>query len=964
MKLVKIAFLFLITLFTGLPEINAADLSGIGVPYVQNYSKSTYQAGNKNWSVAKDATGVMYFGNSGGLLSFDGRYWQLYRMPHKEIVRAVAPDNKGRVYVGGFAEFGFWAYNKAGRFTYQSLTHLLPAADRPSDEIWKIYVDGPRILFQSFSAIFIYEKGKVSVVRGRQPFLFLFKAGRKAFVEVISEGLYELKGKSLQLIPNSKVLGGSGVLSVLPFGRDKYLIGTAKGGLFLYDGREIRPWENQANDFLKNYQLNNGALVLDKFFAYGTILNGLVILDEAGRIVQRINKAGGLQNNTVLSLYTDNNQNLWAGLDNGIDRVEMNSPLYFYFDKAGKFGTVYASIVHDGKLYLGTNQGLFYIDWDTRQQAAPPYDFKLVPGSQGQVWDLSVFDGQLLCGHNEGTFRVQGAQLEQLSDVKGGWVLRKVPQNPNLLLQGTYTGLAVYRKNERGNWAFSHKVEGFGAPSLYVEPDAEGQVWVSHAYRGLYRLRLSPDLREVRATRSFDSSHGLPGDYTTNIFNLEGQIVFSSDSGFYAYDEISNRFSPYTSLNQKLGAFATANKIIKAAGKKYWFINHGKIGLADLAEPGKIRMDASSFGVLNGRMVEFHESISRISHDRYVISVDDGFVFYHANARPGQKKAIPRVLIRRVENTTDHIATLAETGHTQDGIRVPYRRNDIEIFFSLPYYSQAAIRYAYFLEGYSRQWSDWTATTQKGFTNLEPGEYRFLVKARLQDGTESPVTAFVFTVLPPWYATGWAFLVYGLLALGLAFLFQHLYRLKLQADQRRMLRKMEQEKEAALRQEAISNEQKIVRLKNEQLKSELAGKSRELANSALNIVAKNELLQNIQQELLLLKDTAGKKLPEEQLRKIQKVIAESMSDERDWNLFENSFNEAHENYFKKLKAGHPDLTPNDLKLCAYLRMNMSSKEMASLLNITVRGVEIRRYRLRKKLSLEHEKNLTEFLMEL
>jgi DNA-binding CsgD family transcriptional regulator len=100
------------------------------------------------------------------------------------------------------------------------------------------------------------------------------------------------------------------------------------------------------------------------------------------------------------------------------------------------------------------------------------------------------------------------------------------------------------------------------------------------------------------------------------------------------------------------------------------------------------------------------------------------------------------------------------------------------------------------------------------------------------------------------------------------------------------------------------------------------------------------------------------------LRKIQKVINDGMNDERDWNLFEDSFNEAHESFFKKLKAQYPDLVPNDLKLCAYLRMNMSSKEMSSLLNITLRGVEIRRYRLRKKLNVPHDKILTEFLMEL
>jgi ligand-binding sensor domain-containing protein/DNA-binding CsgD family transcriptional regulator len=944
--------------------VQAAGIQDMGVPYVQNYPKTLYQAANKNWSVVKDARGVMYFGNSGGLLSFDGRYWNLYRMPNKVIVRAVAADTKGRIFTGGFGEFGYWAYNKKGLFTYHSLTGLLPKPQRPADEIWKIVVDGPRVLFQSFSSLFVYEKGRVEVISSPKPFLFLFKAGNRSFVEVIGEGLYELKGKRLQLIPNSGRLGRSGVHAILPFSKDRYLIGTAKDGLFIYDGKDIKPWANQANDFLKNYQLNNGVLVGNKYFAFGTILNGLILLDEAGHIVQRVNKAGGLQNNTVLSLYTDDNQNLWAGLDNGIDRIEINSPLHFYFDKAGRFGTVYTSIVHDNKLYLGTNQGLFYRNLDQQRQALAASDFKLVPGSQGQVWDLFLVDGQLLCGHNEGTFRVTGQRLDRISAVKGGWVFKRLPGNPNLLLQGTYTGLVVYRRDARGTWSFSHKVSGFGAPSLYVEPDGKGRVWVSHAYQGLYRLELSPDLKEVKATRNFDKSQGLPGNFNINIFNLEGRIVFSSDAGFYIYDEILNRFSRYGELNGKLGPFASSNKIIKAADKKYWFIDHGKIGLADLSEPGKVQLDATTFSILNGRMVEFYESISRISKSVYVISVDDGFVFYNAQAGARPRHQVPRVLIRRVENTTDKVFTITENHHPRQAIRIPYGRNDIDISFSLPYYSQGGIRYQYYLEGHSRQWSDWTARTQKGFTNLEPGAYRFLVKARLHGGAASPVTVFAFTVLPPWYATGWAYGLYGVLAVLLVLLFRYLYGLKLRADQRRIQQDMEREKQEALRQEALHHEQRIVKLKNEQLKSELASKSRELANSALSIVAKNELLQNIQQELLQLKDTAGKKLPDEQLRRIRKVITESRSDDYDWNLFENSFNEAHENYFKKLKAGHPELTPNDLKLCAYLRMNMSSKEMASLLNITVRGVEIRRYRLRKKLNLNHEKNLAEFLMEL
>lgn len=198
----------------------------------------------------------------------------------------------------------------------------------------------------------------------------------------------------------------------------------------------------------------------------------------------------------------------------------------------------------------------------------------------------------------------------------------------------------------------------------------------------------------------------------------------------------------------------------------------------------------------------------------------------------------------------------------------------------------------------------------------------------------------------------------------MALLLRKLYYLKLQRDKARIQQKLEREKQEHLKREALLNEQKLVKLRNEQLRAELSGKSRELAGTALNIVYKNELLQNIRVEMNKLEGPDGKKLPAAKLKKIQKIIDEGMGDQHDWNRFENSFDEAHENYFKKLKEGYPELTPNDIKLSAYLRMNMSSKEIASLLNITVRSVELRRYRLRKKLNMEHDKNLVEFFMEL
>ena len=961
----KAIWIGLYLFFTTIFHSGAVDIKSIGVPYVQNYTKNIYQSGNQNWSVTRDEQGIMYFGNAEGLLSFDGKYWQQHHMPNGLIVRSVLADGKGKIYTGAFGQFGYWQDDNKGFLRYNSLINLIPQKYRPiNEEIWKIYIDGDRVLFQSFGAIYIYAKGSISVVKAPKPYLFLFQAGKRFFVEQVSAGLFELKGNRLEYIQGSNILGTSGVLSILPFQGNKYIIGTAQNGLFIYDGIHISPWANQANDFLKTYQLNNGAVIPGKYFAYGTILNGIVIVDTAGHVVQHINKASGLQNNTVLSLYIDSEQNLWAGLDNGIDRIEVNSPLYFYFDKTGKFGTVYASIIFNNKIYLGTNQGLFYSDWIAdNNQLFQSFDFKLIPGSQGQVWDLSLQDGRLLCGHNNGTYQVNGNTITKISTMTGGWTIKKL--NHDLLIQGIYNGLVIYKKDAAGNWVFSHKVEGFGEPSRYVEQDSKGQIWVSHAYKGIYKLTLSSDLKKVTSSIYYDSKYGLPGSYNVNVFDLDNRVVFSSDSGFYIYDDITDRFFKYTQLNKKLGTFESSGKIIKALGKRYWFINQGRVALADFSVPGKTSIDTNRFTVLNGQMVQHYETINRINNLTYLISIDDGFVILNdGDALLPSPVKIPQVLIRRIENVTDKVYVISDMNSVHNTIEIPYSQNNIRIAYSLPYYKQAKIKFQYYLEGYSRQWSDWAPQSQKEFTNLNQGTYHFKVRAKINDQNVSAITTLTFTVLPPWYASKLAILFYVLLLILAYYLVRYYYRLKLKRHQQHIQEKLQKEKEEFLKQEAIANEQHIINIKNEQLQADLAGKSRELANSAMNLVYKNELLQKISEEITHLKDSSGKKLADDQLRRIQKVIDEGMNDERDWNIFEKSFNEAHENFFKKLKSGHPDLVPNDLKLCAYLRMNMSSKEMASLLNISLRGVEIRRYRLRKKLNLEHDKNLTEFLIEL
>ncbi len=934
-------------------------LPRVGHPWVQQYTKFNYNAGNQNWSLATDSMGIIYVGNGDGLLQFDGQSWNLHTLPNKSTVRAVTIGLDQKIYTGGLAEFGYWEKSKAGKLRYKSLTSLVDKEAISKDEIWKIILDGKRVIFQSFASLYCYENGKMSRISEQgKPFLFAFKANNRIFTEIIPDGLFELKGSTLVPLPGKEKLIGQNILSILPLTEHSFLIGTAKDGLYQYDNQNgIQKWENEIDNRLKNAQLNNGIKLLNDYYAYGTILDGIFILNKNGQLIQHINRQNGLQNNTILSLAIDPQHQIWAGLDNGVARIDVQSPLYFYSDNSGSIGMIYSAKIYNGNLYLGTNQGLFYSQWSDNHTRRP-LNFKLINGSQGQVWDLTTINGELICGHNDGTFVVSGEQFRKISNLTGGWTTKQIKGHPTLLIQGNYTGIAIF-KNQDNNWKLSWKVPDFDLPINTIEQKSEFQFWISGP-QGLSLIKMDTSYSHILQKKSYGTKEGLPSNMGNYAANLDNTILFSTDSGFYKYDEIADSFSPHQFLNKELGPYAYSNKIIQAYPRQYWFINQTNIAYVGFLPNGKLKIDSASFAILKNQMIKYYENINKVSADLFLISLDNGFALYNPQSTLLKRNKTPSPIIQGIFNTTKEVIQL---DLVDDELEIPYTSNNIRIRFALPWYSQKAIKFQYFLDGYSEEWSHWSEEFQKDFTNLRNRSYVFKVRALLPDGTITGETELAFTILPPWYLSWWALFIYFLMLLTAAHYTKVWYEKKLEKHRVLLRDKLTRQQEEAIKREIEQTDKQLVQLKNEQLEHELASKNRELANSAMNIVYKNELLNNIHNELVELKDNDGKKLSSEHVKKISKIIDEAYNDERDWNIFEKSFNEAHENFFKKLKKNYPALIPNDLKLCAYLRMNMSSKEIASLLNITTRGVEIRRYRLRKKLNIPTEKNLSEFLME-
>lgn len=941
---------FLIVLLIFSFHATAQSLSSFGSPFVQNYHKAQYKAGNQNWGIAQGKDGLIYTANNEGLLIYDGATWDLHYLSNKKHLRSVAIAPNGDIYVGGKEEFGFF-HKKNGKLIYNRLSDQVKPQLLENDEIWKIIILNDAVIFQAFSKIYIYKNDTIEIKYGEgEPFLFAHQVNNTLWIEKIPSGLQKLTLNTIQSLANPI----SNVMTILPFKDNSYLLGTAKEGLYIMNSKgDLTPWHinPQLSTILKEAQINNGLRITANIYAFGTIKNGVFIVDDSGRLLQHIHKRNGLQNNTVLSMTLDQQGNIWAGLDNGIDRIEINAPFYFYKDIFGEIGTVYAIKIFKGNIYVGTNQGLYSAPWQA--QTNNNFNLKFIPGTQGQVWTLEILNDLLICGHNDGTFVVQGNSVRKISEWTGGWANKQ--HSSEIFVQGNYTGLASFLFQNQ-SWSLNHKFSLPKEAVLDILIKEKNQYWVVFN-KGLSIIEFSADFRNIQILKTFRFDNDFPNIQRLRPVNIEGNTIFITDKGIFLYDNVLSKFNEYTELNKSLGSFSRSNYVKTVGNNKYIFAREGNFAQVYFNK-SKVLVDSSSFNSLGNSVMKNYENVEPYQNNLF-FGLDNGIAVFNPNNY--KKNPITKPLIkgyRFINTSADSLY------HLGAATQIPNKKNNIRIHFISPWYVSTALKYQYILEGYNNEWSSLSETPYVDFTNLAWGSYTFKVRAMSDSGEFSEITSVSFKILAPWYFSWKALLVYIVLASMGYYIARKMVVAKIARDKQRMRLEFQQQQEDLLRREAEENEKKLMALKNEQLSQELELKNRELANAATNIIYKNELLDNLHQELLDLKDKNGKALSNEQLQKINKLINNAKSDDRDWDLFEKSFNESHENFFKKLKVNYPSLSPNDLKLCAYLRLNMSSKDIASLINISIRGVEIRRYRLRKKFNLSTDKNLNEFLMEL
>lgn len=910
-------------------------------PPIVKYSPSVYGAGNQSWMISQDHNNYLYFANNDGLLEYNGTSWQLYPGPNETILRSVKVIGN-KIYTGSYMNFGYWTRQADGKLKYTSLSDTIKNKILDDEQFWNILKYDHWILFQSLNRIYIYDTKtkQFKIIAPQNGVVKSFAAKNAIYFQTIKEGLFEIESGQAKLVSDHPTLKKFTIANI--FTTDEgLLIQTQLDGIYKLVGNVLTPISTDVDAELKSSFVYSSQRLQDGSFALGTVSNGIFILSENGKLKYHLTQSKGLSNNTALSLFEDKDQNLWTGLDNGINCINIQSPVHSFTDDSGVLGTVYASAIHNGMLYIGTNQGLFC---KPNQSSS---EFKFINGTKGQVWSLFVYESTLFCGHDSGTFVVAGDTAKSIFSASGTWKFETVPGNKNQLLQGNYYGISVLEKINN-QWVFKNKIQGFDYSSRYFEIGDHFDVYVSHEYKGIFRLKLDKTLLKTQGFYTY--KYPDKGKYAS-LTKFNNSIYYAFKGGIFKLNYQTKQFEKDNLLSSIFEKDEyTSGKLIVDNSSKIWLFSKNYIHyfsaskLSNQLKENIIPIPSSLTNSMLG-----YENITQISKSTYLIGTTDGYYTLNIDdlTFKNYNVFITDITINKQNETFKNVGIWNEGSFKSN-------ENNITLNYTVPEYNKYInAEYQYLLDGFQDEWSEWSTKATVNFKNLPPGKYTFKVRAKYANTILQNTASYTFVVLKPWYLTNLAYFVYFLLILTLAYFVNKAYRNFYQKQKEKLI----EENNLLLEIKELENEQQLMKLRNEQLSQDVDNKNRELAVSTMSLNSKNELLAFIKEDL---KKTAQN--DSSNIKSVISTINKNITEEDSWKVFKEAFDSADKDFLKRIKQMHPALTPNDLRLCAYLRLNLSSKEIAPMFNISVRSVEIKRYRLRKKMDLQHENGLVEYIL--
>ena len=775
-----------------------------GLPLVKNYSYKDYTASSTNWSVIQGKDGMMYFGNTtnkGNILQYDGVNWTKIAAPSSSVIaRNFAKDKNGRIYYGGSADFGYLTRDNNGETVEHSLVEFVPKNKRTFFDVWSIHATDKGVYFQTRERLFRLtqtgegpnEKWVTKTWEPETHFMYSFYLDDTLYVHEQNVGLLKMINDSLHLIPGSEFLGKDRMQVMLPYigkgdqtGQKIYLLASFHQGLYLFDGKNFTPFKTSDDKIFTSGNTVYKGLQIDGNYAISVLGTGLVIMNPQGKILQILDRSSGLPSNILYSLYTDSNGNLWFATDNGISKVDYNSPFTSFDLQSGIIATpISMARLPDGTLYVGTQDGLLKYN-----PATSKFD-RVDEIPRNQIFSLIV-DGNTLLVANTGLFMIKNGKAILVkpsvsNDLQIGDLLLS-KKNPDLLYVSTTFGVGVFERKpgtEKG-WQFAGYFSGISGEVHFMEEGNDGNLWVL-SQNGI-PFRITPFLD---ANGNPDVSKSVVQDFSKTpgydpslnfLFTINDRVYFRSDSATYTFNNANKHFekTPFEGLNDFAAEQDSTGKIWLAVRRGD--NNGGNITKGMIATPtsnGHYRLDSTSLLPLMG----LNRVYPDINQTAWFLT-SDGLIHYNEKLKTNVDASF-QTLISKISSDTLRFNPYVDVNKLPE---IKFAHNSLRFDYAAPFYQyQNSIQYQTWMEGFDKDWSAWGKNTYKEYTNLSPGKYVFHVRARNAYDKISKEAVYSFTILHPWYSTWWAYLLYALVFLFAGFLILRWRTRKLQEKHREL----------------------------------------------------------------------------------------------------------------------------------------------------------------------------------
>ena len=816
--------------------------AGTGLKYYRNYSPEEYRYQPQNWCIIQDRSGIIYTANNGGVMEYDGVSWTLIPVPN-QVVRSLAVDDDGTIFVGGVNELGYLDQDSRGQLKYISLVQRLEKRARDFGNVWRIHAVGEGVFFRTSKYLFCWnpqkkqmnillesQRGEEDRIRGS------FTCGARLLVRQGSVGLLELQKDSFKTIVEAGVFDDLGpVFVMVPFDTagEKILIGTREKGLFIFDGNTLKEFPTEVDDYLKDKQIYHGTRLSQSpgDIAIASLSGGIVIMDLQGKLKSLFTIDSGLLDNSVKYLFEDSQGNLWAALENGLAKIEYSVPLSVYDDKSGLPGLVLSVTRCSRGLYAGTTRGLFHLGPNDSQ-------FKPVTGVPVTCWSLLSIGDSVLAAADSGVYQLKNQSIRKVTD-RASYALHRSRQDPRRVWvgMGTNPGSLVLKpssqKSQGDEWTEEYIFEKVNRQTRTIIEDTAGDLWLGTRSPGVVKIIL-PDKGNIHnyKVKTYDTSHGLPRG-EIQVCRAAGHVLFGTKEKLLRFDEQGNRFIPDLTLGEEF-----SSRLIDV-----YRLEEDRKGIIRIHSKGRDYQAVPKPG--HGYDIE-EKSLARIPISAQVNAIypdplennitwfasHKGLIRFDSNLKKETREEFGTVIRKVLVNGTPQFYNKLAAKNQQDVPVIAFKDRNLRFDFAAPFFQdETRLTYSFILAGYETRWTEEVKETFKEYTNLDAGIYTFRVKGKNIYGDFGREASFTFRIQIPWYWSWWAFLSYGLLFFLVLFLTVKWRSNKLKQEKKRLEQVIEERtREINTKNQQLQKQTLLLIEQAEQLKELDHAKSRFFAN--------------------------------------------------------------------------------------------------------------------------------------